>query len=546
MIGVIADAADHEIVREFFELFKTPWELYREGRQYEVLLYTKGRGLFANAKLVLIYSGTWGTDGESRAQVHPPAQDRVLRYRGRPIPIYGPTTTFFGKSGFLVETSGKCAGYAEPIQDGTQCRIGYDLFYEVRHLLTTGQPVANAAIPTLEHHIALLRELIIDCGVRLIEIPPVPDGYNFIACLTHDVDHPAIRFHRWDHTAWGFVSRAIFGSLRNFVRGCISSSALLRNLVAACKLPFVYLGLAKDFWMEFADRYLELEGGLPSTFFVIPFRDRQGRNTNGAAPTFRAAKYGAWQIVNTIQKLLASGCEIGLHGIDAWLDQQKASEEVNEIRRLCGKFPIGTRMHWLYFGPQSPLMLEQAGVKYDSTIGYNETVGYRAGTGQVYRSQGATRLLELPLHAMDTALFYKAYLGLSPERAKIAVMKMLDTAVQFGGCCTINWHDRSVAPERLWGDTYSELIREMKVRGAWFATASNAVSWFEKRRFVEFGRDRAGAEIARFAGGIAAGATPLLRMRTHGPVSAGSSAEVARPFFDEPIGEPVCCEASQC
>jgi hypothetical protein len=36
MIGVIADPAEHGVVREFFELFKTPWEFYRRDRQYDV------------------------------------------------------------------------------------------------------------------------------------------------------------------------------------------------------------------------------------------------------------------------------------------------------------------------------------------------------------------------------------------------------------------------------------------------------------------------------------------------------------------------------
>ena len=49
-------------------------------------------------------------------------------------------------------------------------------------------------------------------------------------------------------------------------------------------------------------------------------------------------------------------------------------------------------------------------------MGYNETVGYRAGTTQAYKPLEASRLLELPLHVMDTALFYPAYLGLSPAR----------------------------------------------------------------------------------------------------------------------------------
>ena len=57
MIGVIADPAEHDVVREFFELFKTPWEFYREDRQYDVLLCA-GDGQFdATAKLVLLYAG---------------------------------------------------------------------------------------------------------------------------------------------------------------------------------------------------------------------------------------------------------------------------------------------------------------------------------------------------------------------------------------------------------------------------------------------------------------------------------------------------------
>ncbi len=109
-------------------------------------------------------------------------------------------------------------------------RIGYDLFSEVRTLLTVGQPPANANMPALELHIAFLRDLITGCGVPLVEIPPVPDGYRFIACLTHDVDHPSIRRHKWDHTMFGFLYRAIFGSLRNLIRGRMSVQDLLTNL----------------------------------------------------------------------------------------------------------------------------------------------------------------------------------------------------------------------------------------------------------------------------------------------------------------------------
>ena len=142
---------------------------------------------------------------------------------------------------------------------------------------------------------------------------------------------------------------------------------------------------------------------------------------------------------------------------------------------------------------QSPVVLESAGASYDSTVGYNEAVGFRAGTTQVYKPLNATTLLELPLHIMDTALFYPAYLHLSPKDAEVRINRVIDTAVQYGGCVTVNWHDRSIAPERLWTETYVNLVNELSQKGAWFATAAQAVAWFRMRRSVMFDTDAHGA-----------------------------------------------------
>jgi hypothetical protein len=365
-------------------------------------------------------------------------------------------------------------------------RIGYDLFSEVRSLLTLGQPGTNAVIPTLELHISILRDLITSCGFPLVEIPPVPEGYRFMLCLTHDVDNPSIRKHRWDHTMFGFLYRAVFGSIVNLIGGRLRFQDLTRNLAAAAKLPFVYLGFAKDFWRKFDDGYLDLERGLSSTFFVITSKNNSGERVDKRAQKRRASRYEAREIADAIQKLRAAGCEIGLHGVDAWLDRPKGRDEFEEIRRLTGVSKIGVRMHWLYYDYESPLALEQAGAAYDSTVGYSETVGYRAGTMQVYKPLQANRLLELPLHVMDTALFYPDCLGLSPKEARAIIQRMLDNAIQFGGCLTINWHDRSLFPERLWGTFYRELLEDLKDRGAWFATAGQAVAWFQKRRATVF------------------------------------------------------------
>src|SRR4029077_5024773 len=126
----------------------------------------------------------------------------------------------------------------------------------------------------------------------------------------------------------------------------------------------------------------------PSTFFVIPYRDYPGRRADGWAPAFRASPYAARDIVDIIRKLIRHGQEVGLHGIDAWLESSKGTEELAEIQRLTGASETGVRMHWLYFNQQSPAVLDKAGLAYDSSIGYNETVGYRAGTTQAFRPLG--------------------------------------------------------------------------------------------------------------------------------------------------------------
>jgi hypothetical protein len=114
-------------------------------------------------------------------------------------------------------------------------------------------------------------------------------------------------------------------------------------------------------------------------------------------------------------------------------------------------------------------------------------------------------------------------------------------SVQFGGCLTVNWHDRSLAPERLWEESYLDLLQDLKSQGAWFSTAGQAVSWFRKRRSAVFemdpsGRDAVRARLSKEKDDH----LPSLRLRIHNPrASVGAATQGSEGYVDLPFEEKI-------
>ena len=534
MIGVVARVAERDVAREFFELFKVPWEFWTPYGRYDVVIHADEAVGPPPAKLVMVYGAlVTAFDETRRSGVGPPQDAATLGHDGARLPLYGRCVTFPSNGAtahrLVLESTGEPVAKVVAGRDGIVVRVGYDLFHEIGLLLTTGQPPARAGIPTLERHIDFMRDCIVGAGIPLVELPPVPHGYRFVTCLTHDVDHPSIRMHRFDHTMLGFLYRATVGSLVGVCTRGTRLQTVRRNLTAAAALPLVYLGWAKDFWSGF-DQYLELEKGLGSTFFVIATKNRPGRTVDGVAPRLRGASYGVADIAPQLNVVRQAGGEIALHGIDAWLDSASGAEERAAVSRVSGAPALGTRMHWLYWGKDAPRQLEDAGFTYDSTFGYNETVGFRAGTLQAFKPISARELLELPLTVMDTALFYPSYLGLTPAAARDVVWGLVDEAERHGGALTINWHDRSLAPERLWGDFYRDLVEELKRRQAWFPTMVHAAAWFRCRRSAVFDSVRWDGDSVRVsASADVPDDLPALTLRVHTP-GAPDNGERLKPL----------------
>ena len=520
MIGVAASSDDLCVAQEFFELFKTPWEPAVPTRKYQIVLNTDGCFENFDAERFLVYSsGEVATDrgaGATAERVDGPID---LEWDEVRFPIFGSVALFDGGvSAGTLTSRGKAVDFGCATGDRAVRRIGYDLFAEVRHLLTEGQPVSRALTPTLELHIALLRLLLLESGVSFVEIPPRPDGYDFMCCLTHDVDFYGIRRHTGDRTLAGFVARASLGTLADLARGRRPLTDAIRNVAALLSLPLVFLGLARDFWRPFED-YARVEDGRQSTFFLVPFKGRPGAAPNGTIEPTRAVPYQVSEIREEATQAAKRGSELAVHGIDAWRDADAGRAEMNQLTSLTGRTTAGVRMHWLYFEADSPRRLEAAGFDYDSTWGYNDAVGYRAGTSQVFRLLASENLMELPLSVMDTALFYGRRMGLARKEALQLCVGIVANAKRFAGTLVINWHDRSLAPERLWDSFYRNLLEEV-VRGnrVWFTTAHEAVDWFRWRRSIRFSDDTQ-SNIVTIIASVPGATAPAGVLQCHRPAS---------------------------
>jgi hypothetical protein len=256
----------------------------------------------------------------------------------------------------------------------------------------------------------------------------------------------------------------------------------------------------------------------------------------------------------------AAGCELAVHGIDAWRSVEQGRRELRRIAEVSGEAGMGIRMHWLLGDGNTPQKLADAGYAYDSSAGFNETIGYRCGTAQVFGPPGAGTLLELPLLIQDGALFFPERLDLPESEAWTRCEELIGQVSDLGGVLTVLWHDRSHGPERFWGDFYVRLVHALAARGAWFATAGEVVGWFRKRRGLDFAQvEMADGTLRHHLRSADGEIVPPMRLRIHRPLVEGhapgpngergwTAIDVAwdgrRPVDLDDLLETSCLEAS--
>ena len=299
-----------------------------------------------------------------------------------------------------------------------------------------------------------LRRALDAASLPAVEVRPWPGGAPAAVCLTHDVDQvQKYSLYRLKeealHPRPQFVSRAI-------------------RALRARAWPGVHT--RDPFWTFTNIRQLENRVGATSAFYFGTVPDRQGLE-------YRLERSAELQTV--VGDLARQGCEIGLHahcGTSTDLGALRADKE--RLDRFTPVPSEGVRQHDLRLHPpESWRHQANAGFSYDSTVGFPDSCGFRAGTSFPYRPlPGHDDFWEIPMHLMDTTL--KAYEKLEPDLAWRRVSKLLDEVLAVGGMLVANWHNNTFDTEERdpYAEVYTRLLLEASHRSASFVLPREALS----------------------------------------------------------------------
>ncbi len=138
---------------------------------------------------------------------------------------------------------------------------------------------------------------------------------------------------------------------------------------------------------------------------------------------------------------------------DSYANGRQIAKEFAVLKRVCSDTGIsqnrwGARQHFLRWRtPDTFQHLENAGLDFDSTLGYADAAGFRCGTChefQVFnlKTRRTLRLRERPLIAMDCSVMDAEYQNLGASTAAFDYLKALkDICRHYDGEFTLLWHN---------------------------------------------------------------------------------------------------------
>lgn len=240
----------------------------------------------------------------------------------------------------------------------------------------------------------------------------------------------------------------------------------------------------------------ENECGVRSCFYLSAPPKKSARRLNDCKSDVFAPGID-WSLLRAMH---AEGWEFGLHpaihardDLDELLNEKRMVEE-----RMQGRIS-GLRHHYLAFDNHVPSRTFKkyvdAGFAYDSSVGWRDKPGFRAGTCLPWKlfdteTDNTLNLLEVPLCLMDGHVMNGGV-----DQAINAGADIISTVQKNGGVLTLNWHTETYCSLFLYKgfrEALQQIMRPLLERSdVWFATPRDVADWWRKRSAsLQAGTDR--------------------------------------------------------
>ena len=274
--------------------------------------------------------------------------------------------------------------------------------------------------PVVNEYVEILWALLQKAGLRQKR-----KARTFSIVPTHDVDHPFMFYNPYK-TLKAIVSPFIINNNRR------DSYTYLKYFLKR-KDPFD----THDVFLELAGR----SGCQPWFFFIA----------GGAHQYDPVDLSGHRKVKFLIKKLKEKKAGIGFHpSYSTYNDAEFFQKEKNKIEKAFGLSVVAGRQHYLRFAlPLTWRIWEEAGMEWDSTLGYPDSPGFRCGVCYEFpvfdiEQRIQLNLTERPLIVMDMTLI--AYLGLPVAQAMEKVKKLMLEVEKYDGEFVFLWHNSSIVP----------------------------------------------------------------------------------------------------
>lgn len=306
--------------------------------------------------------------------------------------------------------------------------------------------------------------------------PIWPDGKPFGVCLTHDVDHVALRSLRQSMRVrtHGFRNvTTLTARMRNFLGFGFDVIRTMKREDSRASL------CCFEHWLE-----VEESVGARSTFFFWPGWDAVSKHHPSDCTyvlTDRVVFDGQkCTVAEVIRQIDRRGWEIALHA--SWysyndVDELKRQKEA--LEKALGKDVVSVRQHFLHYDIRiTPRIQCEAGFKYDSTLGFNDNVGFRFGTCYPFRlydlnAEEELPILEVPLIIQDGAMLSPTKgMRLDEHTAFQYIVQLTEAVERVGGVLTLLWHPNAIVRPHWW-NLYLRTLDYLKSKNAWFGTVQD-------------------------------------------------------------------------